>query len=570
MTYRVLALKYRPQLFKELIGQEHVTHTLMNALRKDRVAHAYLFTGPRGVGKTTTARLLAKALNCLQPDELEPCNQCRICLEITRGNNLDVLEIDGASNRGIDEIRELREAVKYPPTTGKYRIYIIDEVHMLTPQAFNALLKTLEEPPEHIKFILATTDPLKVPATILSRTQRFDFKRVATAELADYLGGILEREGITFEGTALQTLVQKADGSVRDGLSLLDQVIAYQPDNIDEAAVAAILGLIDDGFFAKLLDCIARHDHRGVLAQVAVMFEGGYDIREVCQGFNQYLRDALLTLETGDAKLTSKGSLVPLADDLTSADLITLLQLGLELEGRLRYAQQPRILMEHQLLKMAEHDRVVSIQEVLLSLGDNKPVGATTHQPPAATASKPAPKPAARSELSMETAPAEAKESPPATPPAPTGPADRKFNRSAETDKGAADLPAARSEAPAVAAELPTNAIDGVREHWEEIVNAVEVKSQQMASMLAEVELADLTGNRLTVHLPASRSLQLKIFMDKRHLVEAAILQITSWRIAVLPTIPESQGSGVQTNRKSTARSEVFEELIETFKGEEY
>ncbi|MCH7940206.1 MAG: hypothetical protein IID13_10765, partial [Candidatus Marinimicrobia bacterium] len=182
----------------------------------------------------------------------------------------------------------------------------------------------------------------------------------------------------------------------------------------------------------------------------------------------------------------------------------------------------------------------------------------------------PAPKPAARDELAMESAPAEAKESPPATAPAPTGPVDRKFNRSVESDKGAADLPAARSEAPAVAAELPTNAIDGVREHWEEIVNAVEVKSRQMASMLAEVELADLTGNRLTVHLPASRSLQLKIFMDKRHLVEAAILHITSWRITVLPTIPESQGSGVQTNRKPTAQSEVFEELIETFKGEEY
>ncbi len=570
MTYRVLALKYRPQQFKELIGQEHVTHTLLSALQKERVAHAYLFAGPRGVGKTTTARLLAKALNCLQPEALEPCNQCQICTEITRGNNLDVLEIDGASNRGIDEIRELREAVKYPPTTGKYRIYIIDEVHMLTPQAFNALLKTLEEPPEHTKIFLATTDPLKVPATILSRTQRFDFKRVPTAELAAYLTGILEREGITFEEQALNTLVQKADGSVRDSLSLLDQVIAYQTENVNEAAVAAILGLIDDSFFAQLLDCIACHDHQGVLAQVEVLFDGGYDIREVCQSFNQYLRDALLTLETGDAKLTSKGTLVPLADDFTAADLITLLQLGLELEGRLRYAHQPRILMEHQLLKMAEHDRVVSIQEVLLSLGNDKVVRPITSPPKTATGAEPHSKPETRADSSTEAAPAAVKESEPVKAPAPAAPVERKFNRGGESDKKTRNSPASGTESPAVAAQLPSNAIDGIREHWEEIVNVVEAKSRQMASMLSEVELADLTGNRLTVHLPASRALQLKIFMDKRHLVEAAILDVTSWRIMVLPTIPETQGGSAHINRERTAQTEVFDELIETFKGEEY
>jgi DNA polymerase III gamma/tau subunit len=246
------------------------------------------------------------------------------------------------------------------------------------------------------------------------------------------------------------------------------------------------------------------------------------------------------------------------------------MQLGLELEGRLRYAQQPRILMEHQFLKMAEHDRVVSIQEVLLSLGDSKAAQSATSQSRKATSSEPPQKPDTRADSSTEAAPADVKASEPVTPPVQTGAVERKFNRGGESDKGERDFPTSPSEGPAGTDLIPTNALGGIREHWEKIVNAVEAKSHQMASMLAEVELADLTGNRLTVHLPASRSLQLKIFMDKRHLVEAAILDVTSWRIRVLPTIPETQGSGVHINRARTAKSEVFDELMETFKGEEY
>ncbi|MCK4578239.1 MAG: DNA polymerase III subunit gamma/tau, partial [Candidatus Marinimicrobia bacterium] len=310
MSYQVLSLKYRPQVFDELVGQEHVSRTLQNAIANDRVAHAYIFTGARGVGKTTTARLLAKTLNCAHPDGSNPCNKCTACEEITRGNSFDVLEIDGASNRGIDEIRDLREAVKYPPISGHFRIYIIDEVHMLTTPAFNALLKTLEEPPDHVKFIMATTDPQKVPQTILSRTQRFDFKRIPTQDLATYLGKILDGEKLQYDSGALLLLARKADGSVRDGLSLLDQVIAYQGDKITDAAVMTVLGLIDDSFFDDLLRAIAGKDRKGVLVKVDEMFDGGYDIQEVCHGLVQYLRDAILTLESGDPHLTSKGTLV--------------------------------------------------------------------------------------------------------------------------------------------------------------------------------------------------------------------------------------------------------------------
>ena len=227
MSYQVLSLKLRPQRFDEVVGQMHVTRTLQNAIGLDRVAHGYIFSGPRGVGKTTTARILAKVLNCKNPHENNPCGTCGNCTEITQGSSLDVQELDGASNRGIDEIRDLREAVKYPPNSGKYRIYIIDEVHMLTGPAFNALLKTLEEPPPHVIFIMATTDAHKVPATILSRTQRFDFKQISINDISDYLTQILESENIKYDPDGIRLIAQKADGSLRDSLSLLDQIMAY-------------------------------------------------------------------------------------------------------------------------------------------------------------------------------------------------------------------------------------------------------------------------------------------------------------------------------------------------------
>ena len=255
MTHRILSLKWRPRTFSEVVGQDHIMHTLINAFKSNIVAHAYMFTGPRGVGKTTTARIVAKALNC-QNNPGTGCTECTNCHEISEARNLAVLEIDGASNRGIDEIRDLREAVKYPPNNGKYRIYIIDEVHMLTGPAFNALLKTLEEPPPHVIFIMATTDSHKVPSTILSRTQRFDFKHISVNEISDYLSKILESENINYDKDGIHLIAQKAGGSLRDSLSLLDQTIAYASDALDLETIRDVLGVIKENVFLNIIQTI--------------------------------------------------------------------------------------------------------------------------------------------------------------------------------------------------------------------------------------------------------------------------------------------------------------------------
>jgi len=241
MSYLVLARKWRPQLFEEVIGQRHITHTLQNAISQKRVAHAFLFTGARGVGKTSSARILAKALNCERGLRPNPCNECTTCQEITHGISMDVIEIDGASNRGIDEIRELRENVRYTPAKSRYKIYIIDEVHMLTKEAFNALLKTLEEPPPHIIFIFATTEPHKIPATILSRCQRYDFKRIPLREVVGSLKRIVEEERIQISQRGLLSIAQESEGSLRDAESLLDQVIAYAGKEIHDEDIEEAL-----------------------------------------------------------------------------------------------------------------------------------------------------------------------------------------------------------------------------------------------------------------------------------------------------------------------------------------
>src|SRR3989338_2505803 len=265
MSYQIFARKFRPQTFDEIIGQEPIAVTLKNAISKQRVAQSFLFTGSRGVGKTSTARILAKALNCEQGPTTTPCNQCGSCEEITKGTSLDVLEIDGASNRGIDEIRNLRENVKFKAAHGRYKVYIIDEVHMLTGEAFNALLKTLEEPPEHVKFIFATTEVHKVPLTILSRCQRFNFKRISTGEIAKKLKEVAKLEKIKVSEQALFLIAKASEGSLRDAESLLDQLASFGEGEVKEGDITFSLGLTDPEIYVSLLEAIKSRDGRRVL-----------------------------------------------------------------------------------------------------------------------------------------------------------------------------------------------------------------------------------------------------------------------------------------------------------------
>jgi len=301
MSYLVLARKYRPQKFSEVIGQEHISELLEKSITSKRIAQAYLFCGPRGIGKTSCARILAKSLNCQKGPTLDPCGECASCKEIVQANSFDVLEIDGASNRGIDEIRTLRENVKFAPSYGRFKIYIIDEVHMLTMEAFNALLKTLEEPPEHVKFILATTSPNKVPSTIISRCQRFDFKRISVSTIIATLANLCRKENFVIEEEALFAIAKAASGSLRDALSILDQLSALSERTINAKDVFSMLGLVETELLFDLVDCLAQKNCSQAFVVFDHTIEQGKDIRQLGRDLVEHFRHLMIIKVGGKA-----------------------------------------------------------------------------------------------------------------------------------------------------------------------------------------------------------------------------------------------------------------------------
>jgi len=369
LSYVVLSLKYRPQVFEDVVGQNHVTRTLINAFKKDRVAQGYMFTGPRGVGKTTTARILAKALNCKESPG-NPCNKCSNCIEIIDGRNMDVLEIDGASNRGIEEIRNLREQIKYSPMNSPYKIFIIDEVHMLTTPAFNALLRTLEEPPPHGKFILATTDIHKVPSTILSRCQRFDFNRMTIEIIADRIRKIMKVEALNIDDMSVMAISRKADGSMRDALSLLDQVIAYAGDKIEYDDVIQVLGLIPIDLFFDLFSGLKERDPGNVIEFLTRVRESGLPVSEIARGINENIRnmlyafvpDALNNLELSKDLIEAYSNSIA---GWTTKDLVRISKIVSDVEQESKKASQPHVLLEISLMRILEMDSSVDISALI-------------------------------------------------------------------------------------------------------------------------------------------------------------------------------------------------------------
>jgi len=349
MAHRVISLKYRPQNFDELTGQNHVVVSLKGAIKSGRIGHAFLFAGPRGVGKTTTARILAKSLNCIEGSTVHPCQQCPSCREITLSRSIDVVEIDGASNRGIEEIRNLRESVKYSPIHGRYKIYIIDEVHMLTQEAFNALLKTLEEPPPKVIFIFATTNPTKVPATILSRCQRFIFKRLSVKEITTRLRVIAEKENIKLTNDALHYIATRADGSIRDGESIVEQLAAFVEGEITADDVFKLIGFLGSNFYLALIDKILAQNLAQVISGLNNGLEDGADPIEIYRGLTNYLRAALL-LKTGLSEefieLNTEEINRLKALPLDKEGLISMLEICLHFEEMIRRSVNVRIAIE--------------------------------------------------------------------------------------------------------------------------------------------------------------------------------------------------------------------------------
>lgn len=374
MSYLVLARKWRPQTFRDLIGQEHVSQTLKNAIDSGRVAHAFLFTGGRGVGKTSAARILAKALNCEKGPAPEPCNDCSACGEITAGNSVDVFEIDGASNTSVDDIRELRETVKYLPSRSRYKIFIIDEVHMLSTNAFNALLKTLEEPPSHVKFIFATTEPHKVPITILSRCQRFDFKRISLPMIVARLRFILEQEKVVISDSALAMIARKGDGSMRDSLSTLDQILAFCDDLVSDEEVVSLLGVVDRRLLAASARAVFTRDCPAALDIVRQVDAFGHNMRLFCQELLDYFRNMIILKAAGDPACLSDiqdGELAEIRDmsaSVTLADLQRHLAFLLKAESEMAHSAYSRLILEMALLKMATIAPVMPIDGILAEI----------------------------------------------------------------------------------------------------------------------------------------------------------------------------------------------------------
>ena len=602
MSYLVLARKWRPQTFDAITGQEHVTQTLRNAIEQDRVHHAFLFCGARGVGKTSAARVFARALNCQAAERAttEPCGECTACVEIAAGGAVDVLEIDGASNRGIGEIRELREGVAYAPQRDRYKIYIIDEVHMLTTEAFNALLKTLEEPPSHVKFIFATTEPQKIPVTILSRCQRFDFKRIPLGVMVERVGEILAAEGVTIAERGLRLVARESEGSMRDALSLLDRIISFCGNEATGEQVAEVLGAADRRWLHGLVEGVLTHDPARALAVVEQVFQFGTDLKQFTTDLVHFLRDLIVIKVAGpESPLTDLADdevaqLLALGADRSVADLERLFNLAARTAEVIAQVGFPRLELEMAVIRMSQLrplqplDRLISrlaalerhlesgaplpplqAPSAIRHDGGAQPVAAPapTHVAPEPTVA-PAPEPVAKPEPEPEPEPAPEPEPEPEPEPAPE-----------PVVAAPAPQPEPEPVAPTRPSDLPAPAPLSA-DDWEAFVEAIRPDHARLAGSLdhavplgmredGTLRLAFETGS-----YNASRALE---HLDAvRRLLDASMLRVRGVAIEEVATVDDSPFRRRQhrtdeilaQRRQVVTNHPVVNAVIERFGGE--
>jgi DNA polymerase-3 subunit gamma/tau len=548
MSYLVLSLKYRPQTFDEVVGQEHITQTLTNAFKKDRVSQAYLFTGPRGVGKTTTARLVAKALNCMESPG-EPCNKCSNCVEITDGRNMDVLEIDGASNRGIEEIRSLREAIQYAPINSRFKIFIIDEVHMLTTPAFNALLRTLEEPPEHGKFILATTDIYKVPATIISRCQRFDFNNITVHSISEQIKYVLDKEKIEIDSDSLRVIAQKADGSMRDALSILDQVIAYSGNKISIESVSKVLGLIPTDVYFNILDAICTKNGKVLVDLLADVKSKGMPIQEFISGLNRHIRNMMIaTIENGldvfELNIDLKKQYEEAAKSWNIRNILRVSKVITDIEPQVKRAVQPHILVELSLLKLLELDSVVTIESLL-----------DKFQNPLKYSGKANPKSSIsifnntiKTLLKNDESPIESKKSENVI---------NKINKISEPKPN----PISNKNID----------LDGIHKKWDEFIEELSSERPSIGNVLSHCEVSQFAGNRLEIKLVNGNNFNLRTLEKNKNIIENYLERIYGFPVKtafLMTKSDESQKIKKDIKKESAKKNNTTAKLIELFDGE--